>query len=98
LPPASPAFTKVDFTDLFKKQYKKLEPTLKAAAQQTIRDLSKVPLPASLRFHSLSGYKNPRLYTIDVMGNKAYKISLEIQGETAILRRVASHKEIDRLP
>lgn len=98
MPPTSPVFTKVVFTDPFKKQYKKLEPSLRAAAQQAFKDMYKDPLPASLRFHSLNGYKNPRLFTVDVCSNKSHKISFEIDGETAILRKIATHKEIDRSP
>lgn len=98
MPPNSPSFKQVNFSEEFKKQYKKLPPDLKAAAQQVVSDLYKTPLPASLRFHSLGGYKNPKLYTVDVTGNKSHKISLEIDGEKAILRRIGTHKEIDRVP
>ena len=47
------------------------------------------------RLHALHGYRNPKVFTIDVLINHAYKISLEINGETANLRRVATHKVID---
>lgn len=98
MPAKSPAFKAVVFTEGFKKQYQKLEPTLKEATKEAIDDLYKTPLPASLRFHSLGGYKNPKLYTVDVCSNKSHKISMEIDGEIAILRKIATHKEIDRAP
>jgi mRNA-degrading endonuclease YafQ of YafQ-DinJ toxin-antitoxin module len=96
--PTSPVFKNVHFKDKFKSQYKKLQPVLKEAADRTIKDLLKAPLPSTLRFHSLGGYNNPRLFTVDVTPNKSHKISFEIEGETAILRRIGTHKEIDRAP
>jgi plasmid maintenance system killer protein len=52
--------------------------------------------PPGLRFEKLSGYSNPDIYTIHVNGN--YKVSLEVTGGNALLRRVAPHDEIDRAP
>jgi hypothetical protein len=89
--------TAYKFTDRFKKQFAKLPPELQAAGKAVFLDLLKDPHPKSLRFHSLSG-TNPKLYTVDLTGNKSYKISMEINGTIATLRRVATHKEIDRLP
>lgn len=68
---------------------------IQAAVKEAIRDLFKHPIPKSRRLHALHGYKNPKVFTIDVMTNHAYKISLEISGATANLRRVATHKVID---
>lgn len=82
----------------FKKEYGNLDPGLQQSVNEAIADLMKETIPAWRRFHSLSGYRNPRLYTIDVTPNKAYKISLEMDGEVATLRRIASHGEIDRAP
>lgn len=77
---------------------KGLKPDVLAAAKDAIRDLFKDPIPAVRRLHSLSGYKNPKIFTIDVFSNKSYKISLEIDAGVANLRRVATHKEIDTRP
>jgi hypothetical protein len=41
---------------------------------------------------------SPKVSTIDVLPNKSYKISFKIDGTVAILRRVATHKTIDRTP
>jgi mRNA-degrading endonuclease RelE of RelBE toxin-antitoxin system len=92
------AITGLRFTDRFQREYKSLSVELKQAVDETIRDLNKDPIPTVRRFHSLKGFKNPKLYTVDVTSNKAYKISLAIDGETATLRRIATHKEIDRAP
>lgn len=90
--------TAYQFTDRFKKQFAKLSPELQAAGKSVLEDLLKDPLPKKLRFHPLSGYANPKLYTVDLLSNKSYKISMEINGTIATLRRVATHSEIDRSP
>lgn len=82
----------------FQKEYNDLTNHLKSAADDTMRDLLANPIPAGKRFHSLKGISNPKVYTIDVTPDRAYKISLEIDGEVATLRRIATHKEIDRAP
>lgn len=92
------AITSVAYKNRFKKEYAALTDDLRSKVDDALRDLLKNPIPAGRRFHSLNGYKNPRLFTIDVMTNKAYKISMEIQGECATLRRIATHREIDRNP
>jgi hypothetical protein len=90
------AITQVEFTDRFKRELAKLPDDIKAAATVAIRDIYKNPVPAMRRFHRLGGYKNPKVFTIDVTANKAYKISLEIDGTKASLRRIGTHKELDR--
>ncbi len=80
----------------FVRDYNKLTPALRELVDQKLRDLLANPRPPGLRFEKLKGYHRPDLYTIHVTGN--YKISFEIQGDTAILRRIAPHDEIDRAP
>jgi hypothetical protein len=92
------AIRRLRTTERFQRDYKALSVDLKEAVDAAIRDLMADPIPGVRRFHSLKGYRNPRLYTIDVTSNKAYKISLEIEGEMATLRRIATHKQIDRSP
>jgi len=82
----------------FQKDYDALTNALKSEVDAAIVDLYSNPIPPTRRFHSLGGFKNPKLYTIDVTPNKSHKISLEIDGDVAILRRVATHKVIDRMP
>lgn len=65
-------------------------------ALDKLDDLVKAPMPPGLRFEKLKGYADPALYTIHVTGN--YKISMQITGDTATLRRLAPHDEIDRAP
>ncbi len=80
----------------FHKEYEKLTIELRDIVDQKLQDLIKQPTPPGLRFEKLSGYANPSIYTIHVTGN--YKISMEIDGSQAFLRRVADHNDIDRAP
>jgi hypothetical protein len=75
-----------------------LPPEILRAAKEAIADLLKFPIPASRRLHALHGFRNPKVFTIDVLANHAYKISLEIDGQKANLRRIGTHKVIDRSP
>lgn len=63
---------------------------------ECLQMLGRTPISPGLRFEKLKGHSNPDIYTIHVTGN--YKISFEIESDTAILRHVASHDEIDSRP
>ena len=63
--------------------------------QRAIDDLLKDPVPTSRRFHTIDNGR-PKVFSIDVTGNKSHKISLEIDGERCLLRRVGTHREIDK--
>lgn len=82
----------------FARDLKRLDKETQQAVKDAINDLLKTPVPQVRRMHSLGGYRNPKIYTIDVFPNHSYKISFEIEGTTAILRRVGSHGDIDLLP
>lgn len=96
--PHVPVITMITFNKKFERDMKGLKPDVLAATKEAIRDLYKHPIPNVRRLHSLTGYKNPKIFTVDVFSNKSYKISLEIDAGIANLRRVATHKEIDILP
>ena len=61
-----------------------------------LRELLENPRPPGLAFEKLKGYTRPNIYTIHITCN--YKLSFEIEGSLAVLRRVACHNDIDRLP
>lgn len=98
MPRGLPRITHITRNQRFEKNYRSLSIDLQAATRDAIRDLFKTPVPASRRLHSLRGFKNPKIFTIDVLSNHSYKISFEINGEVANLRRVASHRTIDSAP
>lgn len=82
-------------TDTFKRDFKRLDQQLQREVVSAIDDLHKDPVPSSRRFHAIDSSR-PKVYSIDVTSNKSHKISLQIDGDVATLRRVGTHKEIDR--
>jgi hypothetical protein len=46
----------------------------------------------------LQGYGKPTLYKFDVFPNKSWQVSFELDGTTAVLMRICTHKEMDRRP
>ncbi|AWB32685.1 hypothetical protein [Orrella marina] len=88
----------IDAKESFQKDFKKAPANVQEAATKAIDDLLKNPQPNKLRLHSLSGCFNPKILKIDVMPNKSWQITFEMDGSTAILRRLGTHKTIDRRP
>lgn len=82
----------------FEKDLKKAPPDVQKAVATALEDLMKNPQPAKLRFHSLTGCFDPKILKIDVFSNRSWQITFEMDGTTAILRRLARHKTIDRKP
>ncbi|SMB27112.1 protein of unknown function [Sterolibacterium denitrificans] len=91
--------TRVDRTRTsFVRSFQALPDEIARLAAKAIAALLQDPLPKRLRFHKLEGYRNPKIYTIDITQNHSHKISLELIGTVAVLRKAATHKEIDRAP
>ena len=93
---------RINNVDMSRKSFAK---TLRAVStdiqSQTLSaatSLTNEPIPTRLRFEKLSCYRNPSIYTIHITHNHSHKLSFEIHGTTAILRKVGTHKEIDRAP
>jgi hypothetical protein len=82
----------------FDKDYKKLSLEIKKQANERLKSLLENPLPKKLRFEKLKDHKNPAVYTIHVTANHSHKASMEIKGEVAFLRRIGTHKKIDKEP
>lgn len=87
--------TAITRTDAFKRDYKRLDPQLQNQVDEALVDLLKNPVPSSRRFHIIDNAR-PKVYSIDVTKNKSHKISFEIDGSACLLRRVGTHKDIDR--
>lgn len=83
---------------LFARELRALPKEIQSHAVKSVSSLTANPMPARLRFEKLYGHKNPSIYTIHVTGNHSHKASFEISGSTAIMRRIGTHKEIDRTP
>jgi plasmid maintenance system killer protein len=80
----------------FHKDYSSLETSLKDLVDSKLQDLTKHPMPPGLRFEKLKGYSEPDIFSIHINGS--FKVTMEIQGQIASLRRVGNHDEIDRAP
>ena len=80
----------------FHRDYDKLTIELRDRVDEKLQDLAKTPRPSGLCFEKLKGYSAPDIYSVHVTGN--YKLTMEIEGSRANLRRVADHDEIDRAP
>lgn len=87
-----------DYYPGFMRSMGKLPIEIREQARQALKKLLKDPQPASLRLEKLSGYKRPDIYTIHVTHNHSHKISFELKGECAVMRRIDTHKKIDKTP
>lgn len=82
----------------FQNSYGALSDEVKSAFKEAYRLLLQDPQPKKLRLEKLSGYKRPGIYTIHITANHSHKLSFELVGTVAELRRIGTHKEIDRTP
>jgi mRNA-degrading endonuclease RelE of RelBE toxin-antitoxin system len=80
----------------YSRDFKKLTAHMRQLVTEKLSALQANPRPPSLGFEKLKGYGNPDIYTIHITGN--YKLSFQLSGSLAQLRRVAPHDEIDRAP
>ena len=80
----------------FHRDYDKLTIDLRDRVDAKLQDLSRPVRPSGLAFEKLKGYSDPDIYSVHVTGN--YKLTLELVGNRAFLRRVGTHDEIDLAP
>ncbi|MCL2076407.1 MAG: type II toxin-antitoxin system RelE/ParE family toxin [Betaproteobacteria bacterium] len=80
----------------FDKEYRKLDPVVQGRVDKALSKLVQTPMPPGIDFEKLKGYQDPGIYTIHATGN--FKVSFEIDGSEAVLRRVAVHDDIDLNP
>ncbi len=90
--------TRVRTTKRFERDYKRLPEDIKDEVDACLRLLLNDPMPGRLRFEKLKGHRDPNIYTIHVTSNHSHKLSMEIDGEVATLRRVGTHGKIDDNP
>jgi mRNA-degrading endonuclease YafQ of YafQ-DinJ toxin-antitoxin module len=86
------------YSERFKDEFQKLEPSVQAAAKDALDTLLRHPQSKSLRLHPLTGLPKPTVWKIDVFANHSWQITFELNGSTAELKRIATHKTIDRDP
>lgn len=68
------------------------------AALAALQLLQAHPGAKSLRLHNLKGIPKPTVWKIDVYANHAWQITFELNGQVAELKRLGTHKTIDRDP
>lgn len=85
-------------TERFDKDFSALDQCLKKQTGECLRLLMRNPRAKSLRAHALQGGGKPTIYKIDIDPNHSYQITFILEGTTAVLLRVGSHKQIDRHP
>lgn len=89
----------VQMTNSFIRDFDRLSNDLRAAVIACIDDLKEEVVPPGRRLHVVSPKgKKPTIFTVDVRSNKSHKLSFQVENRVAILRRIATHKEIDRSP
>ncbi|OWV29447.1 hypothetical protein JI62_11570 [Halomonas campaniensis] len=92
--------TSIDFERYpsFLKALGKLPIEVREQAKAALKKLLHDPQPKSIRLEKLSGYRRPDIYTIHATSNHSHKISFELEGACAVMRRIDTHKRIDKTP
>lgn len=80
----------------FEKDIKGLPADTLTEIKNSLKKLIENPKSGKLRLKTVTGSKKPKIYAIHVTGNHTHKITFELDGTTAILRRFGTHREIDR--
>lgn len=82
----------------FKNSYHRLPDEIKKCVDSVLEDLLCNPQPKRLRLEKLQGNNKPPVYTIHVTPNHSHKLSFELRGDVAVMRKIGTHKDIDRSP
>lgn len=86
------------FSERFQAELQKLQPDVIKAVKEALALLQNNPVAKSLRLHPLTGLPKPTVWKIDVFTNHSWQVTFELNGTTAELKRVSTHKSIDRDP
>ena len=86
------------YSERFKSEFQKLKPDVQKAAKEALDTLKKNPEARVLRLHPLTGLPKPTVWKIDVFNNHSWQITFELIGTTAELKRISTHKSVDRTP
>lgn len=85
-------------SDRFARDLRAASADVQAAVRQALQQLTQEPIPRTLRLHRLTGLPRPAVWKIDVYSNHAWQVTFELDGDKAILKRLGTHKSIDRQP
>ena len=78
----------------FEKAFKRLDPGVQDAAKKALSDLLRDPIPPGRNLELVRGRKD--VYSIRV--NYHFRMSFQVQGDVAVMRRVAPHDELYSSP
>lgn len=87
-----------DYSERFKDELRSLPPDVVEAVRSALKELQRHPRSKSLRLHPLTGLPKPTVWKIDVFTNHSWQVTFELNGTTAELKRIGTHKSIDRDP
>jgi mRNA-degrading endonuclease YafQ of YafQ-DinJ toxin-antitoxin module len=86
------------YSERFRNELRSLKPDLIKAVKEALDLLKRNPRAKSLRLHPLTGLPKPTVWKIDVLPNHSWQVTFELNGTTAELKRIGTHKSIDRDP
>lgn len=86
------------YSERFQTELRKLSPDGIAAVKDALELLLVHPEAKSLRLHPLTGMPKPTVWKIDIYVNHSWQVTFELNGTTAELKRIGTHKSIDRAP
>lgn len=82
----------------FERDLKRAPADVQADAQVALNELLANSAAGALRLHSLKGYPKPTIFKIDLRADHSWQITFEVDGETAVLLRLGTHRQLDRRP
>lgn len=85
-------------SDRFASDLRSAPAEVQRAALEALKLLQNNPGARSLRLHTLKGMPKPTIWKIDVYANHSWQITFEMNGQVAELKRLGTHKTIDRDP
>ncbi len=94
----APQITAFRFSASYQQDIQAAPADVKKAVAGVLQKLLANSNSGSLRCHTLSGYGKPSLFSVDVFANHSWKMTFTMDGAIAELRRLGTHKVIDRDP
>ncbi|MFQ5644701.1 MAG: hypothetical protein ACE5FQ_13540 [Thiogranum sp.] len=94
MPPIRVNVARFNELSRFTRAFKKLEPDVQQAVKDTFNNLKNNPELPGLNVEKLQGF--PGVYSARV--NRNYRLSFKMDGDTAILRNVATHDKLYASP
>ena len=85
-------------SERFASDLRSAPPEVQRATLEALKHLQANPNAKSLRLHTLTGMPKPTIWKIDVYANHAWQVTFELNGTVAELKRLGTHKTIDRDP